>query len=147
MARSREAIDVYLRMLKKSNNLLQKIQQLHCQEQRIDHIPSYLPGLSYVHISSDNHSQNSCIHLSNFLCSSPPANQKGQAIIHKVDPQWSHQPIYKRPGQLRFSGNCRTALLTSKESKNYPYMMSNLNKSALMVLTRPNLLFFQNVTQ
>ena len=143
MARSREAIDVFLRMLKKSNNLLQKIRQLHCQEQRIDHIPYYLPGLPHVHISSDNLSQNSCIH---FLCSSVPANQKGQAIIHKVDPQWTHQPIYRRPGQLRFSGNCRTALLTSKESKN-PYMVSNLNKSALMVMTRPSLLFFQNVTQ
>ena len=43
----------------------QKIQQLHCQEQRVDHIPCYLSGLSRAHFS-DNLSRNSCKH---FVCS------------------------------------------------------------------------------
>ena len=57
---ARKAMDMCLRVLKESNK--SRTDSYSRQEQCIDHIPYYLPGLS-LHVFSHNHSRNSCSHL------------------------------------------------------------------------------------
>ena len=56
----RKAMEMCLRVLKESNK--SRIDSYSRQEQCIDHIPYYLPGLS-LHVFSHNLSRNSCIKM------------------------------------------------------------------------------------